>query len=429
MLSMQVVSLISLLVSVCLAQPLPLSKRYFEYETYKVRGVNLGGWLVLEPFITPSLFETFRTNEYNDDGIPYDEYHYCQYLGEDLARDRLKQHWSTWITEADFEDISNTGLNTVRIPIGYWAFELLDDDPYVSGLQEAYLDQAIEWARSYGLKVWVDLHGAPGSQNGFDNSGLRDQVEFQQDGNWDVFKNVLAYVIEKYSRDEFTDTVVGVEVLNEPLGPVIDMDKLKELYNWAYDYLRNDLQRDQILVIHDAFQKANYFDDQLTVEQGAFGVLVDHHHYQVFSPEEVGRTIDEHISVVCEQGKETLTEAHWNVVGEWSAALTDCTKWLNGVGIGARYDGSFVKNQDTSYWIGSCEGSQDISTWTSDKKDNYRKYIEAQLDAYEIRNGWIYWCYKTEDTLEWDYRKLVQSGLFPQPLTNRQFPNQCSSTY
>jgi len=31
---------------------------------------------------------------------------------------------------------------------------------------EAHLDNAIGWARKNGMKVWVDLHGAPGSQNG-----------------------------------------------------------------------------------------------------------------------------------------------------------------------------------------------------------------------------------------------------------------------
>lgn len=29
----------------------------FNYGTDKVRGVNLGGWLVAEPWITPSLFD------------------------------------------------------------------------------------------------------------------------------------------------------------------------------------------------------------------------------------------------------------------------------------------------------------------------------------------------------------------------------------
>src|SRR5690606_29107599 len=35
----------------------PLDKPWGSYEQRPVRGVNLGGWLSLEPFITPSLFD------------------------------------------------------------------------------------------------------------------------------------------------------------------------------------------------------------------------------------------------------------------------------------------------------------------------------------------------------------------------------------
>ena len=56
-------------------------------------------------------------------------------------------------------------LNHVRLPIGYWAFEVGPGEPYISG-QLPYLQNAIEWAANYSLKVIVDLHGAPGSQNG-----------------------------------------------------------------------------------------------------------------------------------------------------------------------------------------------------------------------------------------------------------------------
>ena len=57
-------------------------------------------------------------------------------------------------------------LNHVRIPIGYWAFEVADDEPYISG-QLPYLQKALAWCEKYGLKAVIDLHGAPGSQNGF----------------------------------------------------------------------------------------------------------------------------------------------------------------------------------------------------------------------------------------------------------------------
>ncbi|CCD24387.1 glycoside hydrolase family 5 protein NDAI_0D00730 [Naumovozyma dairenensis CBS 421] len=433
------------LISTVLTQPIPPksdtslqflteknNKRFYDYDNGSlgapIRGVNIGGWLVLEPYITPSLFEAFRTNPYNDDGIPVDEYHYCQQLGYDEASNRLQQHWSSFYQESDFKDIASQGFNLVRIPIGYWAFKTLNDDPYVTGLQESYLDQAIQWARNNGLKVWVDLHGAAGSQNGFDNSGLRDTIQMLDDNNLAVTLDVIKYLLKKYSSNQFTDTVIGVELINEPLGPAMDVDKLKNDYlKPCYDYLRNEVQGDQVIIIHDAFEAYNYWDDFLTADGGAWGVTIDHHHYQVFSPGELVRTMDERISVTCSWGTGILNEAHWSVAGEFSAALTDCAKWLNGVGIGARYDGSYRKGNDGSYYIGSCANNEDINSWSYERRNNTRRYVEAQLDAFEMRGGWIIWCYKTETSLEWSVQNLIQNNLFPQPITDRLYPNQCGT--
>jgi aryl-phospho-beta-D-glucosidase BglC (GH1 family) len=55
----------------------------------------------------------------------------------------------------------------VRIPIGYWAFDVAPGEPYIQG-QKPYLLNAIGWAAKYNLKVIIDLHGAPGSQNGYE---------------------------------------------------------------------------------------------------------------------------------------------------------------------------------------------------------------------------------------------------------------------
>lgn len=233
-------------------------------------GVNLGGWLVLEPYITPSLFEAFG------DDVPVDEYRYTERLGKSLALDRLQQHWSTFYDEKDFQDIAAYGLNFVRIPIGYWAFQLLDDDPYVQG-QEEYLDKALEWSRKHGLKVWIDLHGAPGSQNGFDNSGKRDSWDFQNGNNVQVTLDVLKYISKKYGTTDYYDVVIGIQLLNEPLGPILDMDNLRQFYADGYDLVRD--VGNNFVVIHDAFYQApEYWGDDFTSAEGYWNVEIGRAH-------------------------------------------------------------------------------------------------------------------------------------------------------
>lgn len=126
----------------------PVQKRQFAYGSKPVRGANIGGWLVLEPWITPSIFQPFG-------GSVIDEYTLCQQAPN--AESILQSHWANWVGLADFQKLAEAGFNLVRIPIGYWAFQKYDGDPYIPGAQE-FLDQAIGWARQTGLKVWIDLH-------------------------------------------------------------------------------------------------------------------------------------------------------------------------------------------------------------------------------------------------------------------------------
>lgn len=154
-------------------------------------------------FKTPSLFEKYD--------VP-DEYSLGLKLGHDAASEYLKKHWETFYTEKDFKEIASWGINLVRIPVGYWAF---DDDPrpcnYLLILdatgQVKYLDQAIYWARTYGMKVLIDLHGAYGSQNGFDNSGRRGNATW--DPNSDRTPKVIRMIAERYVNE--SDTVSGIQ--------------------------------------------------------------------------------------------------------------------------------------------------------------------------------------------------------------------------
>ena len=73
--------------------------------------------------------------------------------------------------------LAESGINHLRIPVGYWMFDVAPNEPFPEPPkndehgQRFYLRRLVKWADEVGLKVLIDLHAAPGSQNGFDNSG------------------------------------------------------------------------------------------------------------------------------------------------------------------------------------------------------------------------------------------------------------------
>ena len=81
------------------------------------------------------------------------------------------------------------------------------------------------WADELDLKVMMDLHGAPGSQNGFDNSGRRGEVNWVEPTHVNVDRtlDVLAQIafLMRIWMDEGVmreETLYGIELLNEPNG-------------------------------------------------------------------------------------------------------------------------------------------------------------------------------------------------------------------
>lgn len=87
----------------------------------QIRGVNLGGWMVLEPWITPSMFYQFLGG--GENSTAFDMYTFCETLGADEANQQLRRHWDAWVTEEIIQDLANTGaVNSFRLPIGDFQF-------------------------------------------------------------------------------------------------------------------------------------------------------------------------------------------------------------------------------------------------------------------------------------------------------------------
>ncbi|EJD45891.1 glycoside hydrolase [Auricularia subglabra TFB-10046 SS5] len=160
----------------------PALNESWTWGTNKVRGVNLGGWLVPEPFIAPAMYQKYLSTG----TLTGDEWtlSLAMQAAGDKDLNELKEHYKTFITEEDFAQISGAGLNWVRLPIPFWALETSASandwpgEPFLKGASWTYVLLAFEWVRKYGLRVNLDLHTLPGAQNPWVHAGRAGEVNF-----------------------------------------------------------------------------------------------------------------------------------------------------------------------------------------------------------------------------------------------------------
>lgn len=357
-----------------------------------LRGVNLGGWLVLEKWMTPSLFEGLEAT---------DETTWCAELG-DKAPERLRAHWNSFITREDFAWLAGVGVNAVRIPVGHWIFGPpypqhekygANPHPFVTGGIEV-LDRAFKWAAEFGLRVIVDLHAAPGCQNGFDNGGIMGVVEWHTKEEYLAHSvDVLGRLAERYRAEP---ALYGIELLNEPRWDV-PTDLLKGFYLRAEAAIRAHCPADRVAVVfHDGFRTHREYLGFLQAPQHE-NVIYDIHRYQCFSREDLDMDIHGHLRKAGVEWGQELRDIREEltlptIVGEWSLGLNleVVSLWAEGP-----YDYALT---------GMGDFQRDLS---------YRAYAAAQLLAFEQCRGWFFWSYRTETTPEWCFRECVERGWLP----------------
>ncbi|KAI8322745.1 glycoside hydrolase, partial [Martensiomyces pterosporus] len=380
-----------------------------------IRGVNIGGVFLIEPFIKPSLFDQFL--QFNMTNMPVDEWTFSAVLGKDEAKQQLEDHWDTFVTKDHLETLAEYGINWIRIPIGYWAFNLTDDEPFVDG-QVPYIERILGWARDIGLKVELDLHGAPGSQNGYDNSGRRGTPEWLH-ARINVDRTLDALQKMTSLAAEWDDVVYGVQILNEPSRWKWPVKDILGFYNEAYDLVRS-IAPDVAFMVHDTFLGPN--DWTSLVSPNWTNALMDTHIYQMFDNYMVTLNESAHISMVAEMAQNVTLFSKNNigvVVGEFSAATHDCTKYINGLGRGSRWEGTLEGVQTPLCPLHKCSCTGDYGSNVTEFSDHYkgflRRYVDAQLAIYDRElSGWFFWNFRTEGAPEWDYLLGVDQGWIPR---------------
>jgi hypothetical protein len=149
----------------------PTPNTFPGWRNYKSNGVNLGGWLVLEKNIQPSFFNDNAPSAIDEDS-------FCETLGQAKCGALLENRYNTYITTKDIDNFAAYGINTLRIPIGYWAYmPAIAGDHYYTGGQKLAMQKIARYAiAKHNMHILVDLHGLPGGQNGLDNQGKTGQL-------------------------------------------------------------------------------------------------------------------------------------------------------------------------------------------------------------------------------------------------------------
>ncbi|MBS4202184.1 chitobiase/beta-hexosaminidase C-terminal domain-containing protein [Bacillus sp. FJAT-49732] len=172
-----------------------------------LRGTNAGGWLVMESWMSPTNSPDQKTTIKT----------LTDRFGEKTAWELINLYQDNYWTGADFDNIKQDGMNVVRLPFSY--FEMLNDDGSLKATAFERMDWFIEEAAKRELYVILDMHGAPGSQNGKDHSGDTTRPDkgslFGNKENMDKTVFLWEQIAERYKDEKW---LAGYDLLNEPGG-------------------------------------------------------------------------------------------------------------------------------------------------------------------------------------------------------------------
>lgn len=386
----------------------------------KIKGVNLGNWLVLEKWMSPALFEGTTAE---------DEYYLPRQLSPEVYEARIKVHRSEYISERDFAAIRRMGMNTVRIPVPYFIFG--DRKPFIGCIEE--LDKAFGWAEKYGLQILIDLHTAPMSQNGFDNGGLSGVCRWSQfPEEVEFVLQVLEKLAERYGHRKGLFGITPInEPITEPMWSVMDVERryaaadaelakgsapntmefLRGFYQEAYDRIRPHLAEEKYVVFHDAFRLCDW--KEFLTQPHFHRIVLDTHQYLMMAEAQgCPQTLEGYLSWIREHFAAEIEEVQSYVpviCGEW-CLFNSCA-----VGVDTKGGQSVLNGMDFSE-------SSDAPD-EEEKKRIYSELAKAQLEAWNRGSGYCYWNYKLLlDTVHdvqwqgwdcWDLQKSMDQGWFP----------------
>lgn len=178
-------------------------------DVVPLRGVNLGSWLLMEPWMCPM----DSSGNLSDDWSARDTL--TQRFGMVAKDDLIDAYQDAWMQDADFNNIAALGMNCIRLP--FWYLNVQEEDGTWRADAFDRMDWAVSNAWTRGIYTILDLHGAPGGQRA--NADTTGRI-WPDAGLW-TNSTYQARTLEIWRRvsDHFNGNpaVAGYDLLNEPM--------------------------------------------------------------------------------------------------------------------------------------------------------------------------------------------------------------------
>ena len=208
-----------------------------------LRGINLGGWMLQEPYLFQFTGAADSQHEFKEKLV--------EFIGQENTDNFYNSWYENFITQGDVDSLASHGYNSIRLPMHYNLFTLPIQDEPVSGentwidLGFSMVDNLLDWCESNNMYLILDLHAAPGGQGfGSDindyNPNLPSLWESEENKNKTIA--LWGKLAERYTDEPW---IGGYDLLNETHWDLAE----NELRNFYIDVTNEIRQHDQNHVI------------------------------------------------------------------------------------------------------------------------------------------------------------------------------------
>jgi len=387
----------------------------------------------------------------------------------DTVDAKFAEHWDTWFTKDDVEALTAAGINTVRVPLGYWIVEALVDRSHESyprgGL--GYLRRGLKWLKDAGIEAILDHHALPGVQTPGQmfTGNCTSDVQFYTPYNYHRALVWTAVMTTLSHLDSNFGSVFAIEAVNEP---IMDASKTPNYGTFQKNFVATVRAVELVLGIDVPFMT---LDVSASVSNNFTAALSAACSSTIFTPEvqsaladavpillEIGvqyelQTILEESSFRKQSNSPLMTnfmDMNWQYNNNSNPA--DAADGPQAYDNHLYYSfGGVADPNEKAYMTSICNlnriqndaaennsplwfGEWGLSTQFNATDEFLYQWADAQKLAYSKGAGWLFWNFKTEISnltngtalaRQWSYLEGVKLGFLTKDPSQLHDPNVC----